>query len=196
MSELAAEVIVADCGSGDDTRAVALGHGARVSEGAPMRARACNRAAAEAGGEMIIFLHADTLLPDRAAERVEASGADFGGFRLRFAERDVRLRVAEMMINLRTTLTRCPWGDQAQFVRREAFLRDGGFREIAIMDDYELAVRMKRRGRVALLPQTVTTSGRRFLEKGLLRTAAINWRIILAWRFGADAEALARLYRR
>lgn len=192
----AAEVIVADCGSSDATRELALARGARVCEGERLRARAANRAAADAQGDALVFLHADTLLPAGACDAVEralAGGAEFGGFRLRFAESNRRLRVAEMMINLRTTLTRCPWGDQAQFIRRETFLRDGGFREIAIMEDYELAVRMK--SRCALLPLTVTTSGRRFLEKGLLRTAAINWRIVLAWRFGRDTDALARLYR-
>jgi hypothetical protein len=72
-------------------------------------------------------------------------------------------------------------------------LRDGGFREIPLMEDYELAVRMRRAS--TLLPLTVTTSGRRFLEKGLLRTAITNWSIVLRWRRGADAESLARVYR-
>ncbi|HXG57459.1 MAG TPA: glycosyl transferase, partial [Thermoanaerobaculia bacterium] len=122
-------------------------------------------------------------------------GARFGGFRLRFSEPHPKLRLAAALINLRTSITRCPWGDQAQFIRRDDFLAGGGFREIPIMEDYELAVRMKRAGRTAIVPLTVQTSGRRFLEKGLLRTAAINWRIIAAWRFGADPDELARLYR-
>jgi hypothetical protein len=97
------------------------------------------------------------------------------------------------MINLRTRWTKAPWGDQAQFLRRADFLRDGGFREIPIMEDYELAARMKRR---VLLPLTVTTSARRFLQKGVLRTAVINWRIIVAWKMGADPARLADLYRK
>jgi hypothetical protein len=121
-----------------------------------------------------------------------ASGAVFGGFRLRFAENSLRLRFAAAVINLRTRFTRCPWGDQAQFVARNAF---DGFLEIPIMEDYELAIRMKRRSRTVVLPQKVTTSGRRFLTRGLLRTSFTNWRIIIAWRFGADPEQLARMYR-
>ncbi len=191
----AVEVIVADGGSEDDTPAVAAARGARVVTGERMRSRQCNRAAALANGDCLLFLHADTRLPAGACHAVSealARGADFGGFRLRFAECSWRLRFAAALINLRTRWTRAPWGDQAQFVRRDDFLRDGGFREIPIMEDYELAARMKRR---VLLPLTVTTSGRRFLQKGLWRTAATNWRIIIAWRMGADAEELARIYR-
>jgi rSAM/selenodomain-associated transferase 2 len=192
----ASEVLVADGGSSDGTAELAAAHGARVIRGERMRARQCNRAAAEAAGEILLFLHADTQLPAgacAAAAAAIASGADFGGFRLRFAEGTWKLRIAAAMINLRTRWTKAPWGDQAQFLRRTLFLRDGGFREIPIMEDYELAARMKRR---VLLPLTVITSGRRFLQKGVLRTAIINWRIIVAWKMGADPTHLADLYRK
>lgn len=194
----AAEVIVVDGGSRDDTAAVAARHGARVITTEPMRSRQLNRGAEAASAPYLIFLHADTILPAGAAEAVAgtlANGTDFGGFRLQFAEDAARLRVAATMINLRTTLTRCPWGDQAQFIRRDVFLAGGGFREIPLMEDYELAVRMKRSGRTALLPLTVTTSGRRFLRKGVWRTAFINWAIIVRYRLGTDPAKLARWYR-
>jgi glycosyltransferase involved in cell wall biosynthesis len=166
-----------------------------VADGEGIRAVRLNRAAERAAGDCLIFLHADTRLPPSACEAVAhalANGSDFGGFRLRFAEPSWRLSLAAALINLRTGITRCPWGDQAQFVRRADFLRAGGFREIAIMEDYDLAIRMKRR---ILLPLYVTTSGRRFLEKGMLRTAWINWRTIVEWRLGADPAELARRYR-
>ena len=193
----AAEVLVADGGSSDRTIEIAEAHGARVVLGEKMRSRQLNRGAEAARQPNVLFLHADTLLPlDGAGAVAEAlKRIPFGGFRLRFAERSPRLALAAMMINLRTAMTRCPWGDQAQFIRRDAFLRDGGYREIPIMEDYELAVRMKQKGRTVILPQRVVTSGRRFLEKGLLRTATINWRIVIAWRMGADPEELARMYR-
>jgi rSAM/selenodomain-associated transferase 2 len=194
----AAEVIVADGGSSDATARIARERGARVVAGEPMRSRQLNRGAAAAVSDALIFLHADTALPPGACAAVVntlTSGAVFGGFRLRFAEGSSRLRVVAALVNLRTRITRCPWGDQAQFVSRSAFLASGGFLEIPIMEDYELAIRMKRRGRAVVLPQKVTTSGRRFLERGVLRTAFTNWRIIVAWRLGADAERLARIYR-
>ncbi len=185
----AAEVIVVDGGSSDATVARARDAGARVLEGERMRAKQLNLGAGAASGDMIIFLHADTLLPRGAAEAVAASGAEFGGFRIAFAERSLRLRWTAFAINLRTRIARQPWGDQAQFVRRASF---AAFREIPIMEDYDLARRMKRG---VILPLTVVTSGRRFLEKGLLRTSAINWLTILRFHLGADAEELARRYR-
>lgn len=194
----ASEVIVSDGGSSDATRSLAAAAGARILTGETMRSRQLNRGAAAANGECILFLHADTLLPQGAADAVAdaiASGAEFGGFRLAFRESSRRLRFAAALINFRTRITRSPWGDQAQFVRRDRFLECGGFREIPIMEDYDLARRMKRRGRVALLPLTVMTSGRRFLEKGLMRTSAINWSIIVRWHLGTDPERLAKLYR-
>jgi rSAM/selenodomain-associated transferase 2 len=194
----AAEVIVADGGSRDATMRLAREHGARVVECAAPRARQMNRGARETSNDALVFLHADTLLPPGACAAVLqalASGAVLGGFRIRFAEDTPGLRFAAAMINLRTRFTRCPWGDQAQFVSRAAFLEGGGFLGIPIMEDYELAIRMKRRGRTVVLPQKVTTSGRRFLTRGLFRTSFTNWRIIIAWRLGADPEKLARIYR-
>src|SRR5437763_1797239 len=133
-------------------------------------------------------MRAEPLLPPGAAEAILASDADFGGFRIAFTERSLRLKIAAFLINLRTRLTKQPWGDQAQFVKRAAF---PGFREIPIMEDYELARTMKRR---VILPLTVLTSGRRFLEKGVLRTAFINWRTIVQYHLGADPAELARRY--
>lgn len=194
----AAEVIVADGASADRTAAIAREHGARVVACERMRAKQWNRGVECAAYDLLLFLHADTTLPHGAIEAVTdaiARGADFGGFRLAFAERALRLRLAALLINLRTAITRCPWGDQAQFVRRDVFEAEGRYREIPLMEDYELAARMKRRRRVAILPLAVRTSGRRFLEKGVLRTAAINWRIIWRFRRGDDPAALAKRYR-
>lgn len=186
----ASEVIVVDGGSSDTTVARARDAGARVLLGERMRAKQLNLGARAAANDTIIFLHADTLLPHGAGAAVVASGAPFGGFRIAFAERSLRLRYVAFMINLRTRITRQPWGDQAQFVDRRAF---PGFREIPIMEDYDLARRMKRG---VVLPLTVVTSGRRFLQKGVVRTSFINWMTILRYHLGADVDALARRYRK
>ena len=183
----ASEVIVVDGGSTDATVERSAAAGARVLVSEPMRAKQLNLGAQAAANDKIIFLHADTLLPLGAAEAVLA---DFGGFRIAFAERSLRLRMAAFLINWRTRITKQPWGDQAQFVDRRIF---PGFREIPIMEDYDLARRMKRG---TILPLTVVTSGRRFLQKGMLRTALINWTTILRYHLGADADALARRYRK
>jgi rSAM/selenodomain-associated transferase 2 len=192
------EVIVADGGSDDRTTRHATAAGARVLLTERMRAKQSNLGAHAATHETLIFLHADTRLPAGAADAVEDAlqHADFGGFRIRFIEPSRRLTFAAAAINFRTRLTRCPWGDQAQFIRRETFLAIGEFKEMPLMEDYELAIRMKRRGLTTILPMTVTTSGRRFLRKGLVRTAAHNWRTVIAYRMGADVDELARSYRR
>jgi len=192
------EVIVADGGSDDRTTRKATAAGARVLLTERMRAKQSNLGAHAASHGNLIFLHADSQLPDGAAEAVDDAlqHADFGGFRIGFLESSRGLTFAAAAINLRTRISRCPWGDQAQFIRRETFLEIGGFKEMPLMEDYELAVRMKRRGLTTILPMTVTTSGRRFLRKGLVRTAAHNWRTVIRYRLGANVEDLARSYRR
>jgi rSAM/selenodomain-associated transferase 2 len=192
----AAEVIVADGGSSDDTVTIARERGARVLMGESLRAAQLNRGLEAASHEVVMFVHADTLLPagaTAAAEHALDAGALFGGFRVEFLEPG--LGAVAFMINARTRLTRKPWGDQAQFARRETLLWMGGYPPFAIMEDYELARRMKRLGRVALLPLTVRTSGRRFLAKGVLTTSLLNWLIIVSYHLGVSPERLARWYR-
>jgi len=193
------EVWVSDGGSADGTVDLAVRAGAKVISESSIRGIQSNAAADRCQCESLIFLHGDTTLPENACSLVRSaleSEFEFGGFRLRFRERDPRLLIAERMINLRTRLTLCPWGDQAQFIRRDVFLAEGGFHSIPIMEDYELAVRMKRRGRTVLLSEQVITSGDRFLRKGLLATTATNWRIVIAYRSGVSTEKLASIYRR
>jgi rSAM/selenodomain-associated transferase 2 len=194
----AMEVLVADGGSSDDTVAIAMACGARVIGGERFRAAQVNRGIAEASHETIIVVHADTLLPlgaIAAVERALDAGACFGGFRVQFLEGGLRLAWVAFAINARTRLTRQPWGDQAQFARRETLLRVGGYPLFPIMEDYALARRMKRAGRVAFLPLEVRTSGRRFLKHGVLRTSIVNWLIIAAYHCGVAPERLARWYR-
>lgn len=195
----AAEVIVADGGSDDDTVAIATSHDARVITGECLRAAQINRSIEAALHEAIIVVHADTLLPTGAAAAVEQvldDGAIFGAFRVRFLEGGPRLDYVAFMINARTRITKKPWGDQAQFARRETLLHMGGYPEFPIMEDYELARRMKREGPVAFLPLTVATSGRRFLAKGVIRTSIVNWLIIACYHLGVSPTRLARWYRR
>ncbi len=194
----ACEIVVSDGGSTDETVAVARDHGAVVVATESIRGRQLNAGAAATTSDIVLFLHADTELPDDAAVLIESAvdeGSIFGGFRLRFAEHSWRLRLAELLINTRCAISRCPWGDQAQWIVRRELELNGGFREQPIMEDYEMALRMKKRGRVAILSSPVMTSGRRFLQKGLLRTTILNWRIVIAWRRGTPAETLAKLYR-
>ncbi len=194
----AAEVIVADGGSTDDTVAIAARYGARTIVGESLRAAQINRGLEAAVHETVIVVHADTLLPAGAAAAVEQAlddGAVFGAFRVRFLEGGARLAYVAFMINARTRITRKPWGDQAQFARRATLLRVGGYPVFPIMEDYEFARRMKRAGPIAFLPLSVRTSGRRFLAKGVIRTSILNWWIIACYHLGVSPERLARWYR-
>lgn len=192
------EVIVSDGGSSDATPDVASMSGATVVHAPRGRAVQMNIAAASARSDVLLFLHADTSLPRNAcalASTAVDAGFRFGGFRIAFRESDWRLRVAERLINFRSRMTGEPWGDQAQFVDRALFNDCGGFREIPILEDYELARRMRRRTGVAILPAAVTTSGRRFLSKGIVATVATNWRIIAAYEMGEKLDVLEAMYR-
>jgi len=193
------EIWVSDGGSADGTEDLARQAGAEVLSESTIRGGQSNAAARACRCELLVFLHSDTTLPATgcsAIRRALETRFEFGGFRVRFREPDLKLRAAERLINLRTRITLCPWGDQAQFVRRDVFLAEGGYRSIPIMEDYDLAVRMKRRGKSVLLDEEVETSGVRFLQKGLLAAAATNWGIVIAYRAGASPEKLAAIYRR
>jgi len=193
----AVEVIVSDGGSVDGTISRARAAGANVIETEGPRSRQLNAGFDATKAEIVCFLHADTTLPASACQAIAKSidgGNEFGGFLLRFVEDDRRLRLAAFMINLRTRLTRAPWGDQAQFFRRDAFEDAGRYAAVPIMEDYDMALRMKRRSRPDVLPLRVATSGRRFLELGVMRTVVTNWRIVLGWHMGKAPDSLRKLY--
>jgi rSAM/selenodomain-associated transferase 2 len=196
------EVVVSDGGSTDGTPEVARALGARVVCGPPGRGgqltRGADAAAGTAGDDILLFLHADTVLPaegSRAVRAAIAGGAVGGAFRLRFDTDRPLLRLGARLINGRTRLTGLPLGDQAQFVRRDVFRKMEGYRDWPILEDLDFALRLKREGRTALLDSRVTTAARRFVEQGAARTVATNWLIWLLFLLGVSPHRLARLYR-
>lgn len=194
----AEEVVVSDGGSSDRTLDVARRHGARVVCGPPGRGGQLNRGAAAAVSDLLLFLHADTVLPPRAERLVRDAvngGAEFGAFALRFDVDRPLYRVASRLINLRTRVTRLPLGDQAHFVTRAAFERLGGFRDWPILEDLDFAWRARRGARTALIDQAVLTAARRYTERGFFRTASTNWLIWLLFALRVPPHRLARLYR-
>ncbi len=190
-------VIVCDGGSGDRTVEVATELGAKVVDGPPGRGHQLNRGAEVAGGDALLFVHADTALPTGSIERVRQAlrdGAPGGGFLIEWRSERSIMRLGARLTNLRTRLTCCPLGDQAQFCRRDLFEEMGGFADWPILEDLDFARRLKRRGRVALLEPPVTTSVRRYQKRGITRTVATNWLIWLLYFAGVSPERLARLY--
>ncbi len=194
------EMIVVDGGSRDDTVAIAKSLGARVITTAPSKAGQMNAGAAAATGDVLLFLHADTRLPDNFAQsvRTAASRKGFcaGAFTLNIDSPARGLRFIEKMANLRARYLQLPYGDQALFMRRDLFNKTGGFPDLPIMEDFELIRRLKRRGDIILLPQTVRTSARRWLQVGIFKTWLINQFIIAAYFLGISPRRLCRWYRR
>jgi rSAM/selenodomain-associated transferase 2 len=192
------EVVVSDGGSRDGTLEVARELGARVVSGPPGRGGQLNRGAAAATGDVLLFLHADTTLPEGGAEKVReavARGARGGAFLVRFDVDRPMQRLGAWLINHRTRLIRLPLGDQAQFATRETFERLGGYKDWPILEDLDFALRLRRLGGMALITDPVTTGARRFIEQGAVRTVATNWLIWLLFLLGVSPHRLARLYK-
>jgi rSAM/selenodomain-associated transferase 2 len=189
------EVIVADGGSADATRALAGTLADRVIVAPRGRARQMNAGAAAAGGEALLFLHADTRLPANADQLIlqALEGNSWGRFDVAIEGRAAMLPVIAFFMNLRSRLSGIATGDQAIFVRRDAF---GGFPEIALMEDIAFSEAMRRRSRPACLRQKVVTSGRRWDERGVWRTMLVMWRLRFAYFLGAAPDDLARRYAR
>lgn len=190
------DIIVVDGGSDDDTRRLALAAGARILRAPRGRAAQMNAGAALATGDVLIFLHADTALPDGAAETIgsalRARDVQAGCFRLRFDREHPLLRLYAWASRFDTYWT--TFGDQAFFVRRAAFDAAGGFPVQPLMEDVELRRRLKRIGRFVKLTATVTTSARRFTRDGLVRRQVLNAVLLLGYAAGVDPERLKRLY--
>ena len=198
LREAGAEVLVVDGGSQDATLALCAGRADRTLQAPCGRARQMNAGAAQARGEVLLFLHADTRLPADAMGSIAAvlaGGADWGRFDVDIAGRSPMLPVIAALMNLRSRWSGIATGDQAIFVTREAFDRVGGFPAQPLMEDVEISRRLKRLGRPACLSAKVCTSGRRWEQRGVWRTILLMWQ--LRWRYwrGESAARLAEAYR-
>jgi rSAM/selenodomain-associated transferase 2 len=198
LRQRGAEVIAVDGGSTDGTLELARPHADTALSAPRGRARQMNAGAAAARGDTMLFLHADTRLPE-AADRLIAQalsrGAHWGRFDVRIEGRPAMLRTIAAMMNLRSRITGIATGDQAMFVRRSAFERIGGFPDQPLMEDIELSRRLGALGSPACLRARVTTSGRRWEARGVWPTIFLMWR--LRWRYwrGASPHELAQAYR-
>jgi len=164
------------------------------------RARQMNKGAVHAGGKILLFLHADTLLPEGALQRISAlmeKGAVVAGaFELGIDSARPVFRIIEKAASLRSRILRIPYGDQAIFIRKDYFRALGGFREIPLMEDVELMRRIKKAGdRISIIPEKVKTSPRRWEKEGILFCTLRNWTLISLYFLGVSPERLAKFYR-
>lgn len=193
------QVVVADGGSTDATAALARPLADAVVHAPRGRAAQQNAGAAAADGDVLLFLHADTRLPADADRLIlaglAAGGAGWGRFDVRLSGRAPMLRVVERMISLRSRATGIATGDQAIFIRRDWWARAGGFPPIPLMEDVALSTTLRRMGRPLCLRAAVTTSSRRWEQRGIWRTILLMWRLRAEYALGADPERLAARYR-
>jgi rSAM/selenodomain-associated transferase 2 len=190
------EVIVVDGGSVDATCALAVPLADRVLSTPPGRGLQMNAGALASNGEGLVFLHADTRLPDRADELILAalSRRTWGRFDVRIDSTRPMLALVGFMMNLRSRLSGIATGDQAIFVRREAFEATGGFRPIALMEDIALSASLNQTSRPACLDAKVVTSARRWERHGVVSTIFLMWRLRLMYFLGVNPDRLAQIY--
>lgn len=199
------EVIVVDGGSADGTLEVARTLADMALSESPGRAAQMNAGARAASAEILLFLHADTRLPDGSIEAVREAvrhgGCLGGAFPVRLeispgasSYRNAMLRLTGRMINFRSRIFRAYTGDQGIFARREVFDAIGGFPGIPLMEDVAFSRSLSRRGKTLLLPIRITTSGRRWESFGPLRTILLMWGLRAAWRLGMSPDRCADIY--
>jgi rSAM/selenodomain-associated transferase 2 len=162
------------------------------------RARQMNLGASHANGDLLIFLHADTTLPENALQLIEQhlGNRQWGRFDIQLSGDHFMLNVIAWMMNRRSRLTGIATGDQVIFVTKEAFAAVGLYPEIALMEDIALSKALKKNGPPLCLNAKVTSSGRRWQRYGVYRTILLMWSLRLRYFFGADPQLLAELYSR
>lgn len=198
LKERGAEIIVVDGGSFDTTVAVAAPYADHVTRSARGRAAQMNAGALLARADILLFLHADTQLPDGALGDIGRAMMEhehrWGRFDVAIEGLHPLLPIVAAAMSFRSRLTGIATGDQAIFVRRQEFEAVGGFPPIALMEDVALSTNLRRRSTPVCLKAKVITSGRRWDDRGFMRTVLLMWSLRLAFALGARPELLARLY--
>ncbi len=200
MREHGQQVLLVDGGSLDNTIALAEPLVDRVLRSSAGRAAQMNAGAAVANGDLLWFVHADTLIPTDTdvlmQNALDKSAKAWGRFDIRLSVDTAALRIIAQLMNWRSRLSGVATGDQGIFMHRDTFVQVGGFTDIPLMEDIEICKRLKKAaGRPLCLSQKLTTSSRRWEKHGILPTIILMWRLRLAYWLGADPVNLARQYR-
>jgi len=194
------ELIVVDGGSQDQTEHCCNGL-CDVFLGAEKgRALQMNEGASQASGEVLLFLHADTVLPNNVDLLIEKTlrkpECIWGRFDIKLTGSSILFSLIALLMNIRSRLSGIATGDQAIFVKTEAFRRLGGYERIPLMEDIAISKQLKRIASPVCLKEKVVTSSRRWEENGTLKTIVLMWRLRLAYFLGADPKVLVEKYYR
>lgn len=192
-------VTLVDGGSQDGSAAIAATMVDQVLHSPRGRAKQMNSGAAQTDADVLLFLHADTGLPDNVIEHILqaiAKGYQWGRFDVSFDSPKLIFKLIAFMMNGRSRFTHIATGDQALFITREAFQRAGGFPEIALMEDIAICTRLRKLGKPACLRHKVITSARRWQQQGIIKTILLMWRLRLSYCLGADPDTLVMHYYR
>jgi rSAM/selenodomain-associated transferase 2 len=191
------EIIIVDGGSIDNTRVIAGTLADKVVSSDKGRARQMNNGARYASGNVLIFLHADTSLPENALQLIQQklnSSRKWGRFDIQLSGKHFMLKVIAQMMNWRSRLTGIATGDQVIFVTRQAFEKAGQYPEINLMEDIAICKALRKISPPICLKAKVISSGRRWERYGIYKTILLMWNIRLRYFFGADPQILAFLY--
>jgi len=191
------EIIIVDGGSIDNTRVIARSLADKVVSSDKGRARQMNNGARYASGNVLIFLHADTSLPENALQLIQQklnSSRKWGRFDIQLSGKHFMLKVIAQMMNWRSRLTGIATGDQVIFVTRLAFEKASQYPEISLMEDIAICKALKKISPPICLKAKVISSGRRWERYGIYKTILLMWNIRLRYFFGADPQILAFLY--
>ncbi|MGL5834766.1 MAG: TIGR04283 family arsenosugar biosynthesis glycosyltransferase, partial [Waterburya sp.] len=163
------------------------------------RAGQMNAGANLAQSDILLFLHGDTQLPpnfiDLVTQTLDQHQTIAGAFELAIDGSSRSLRWIEMLVRMRSRILSLPYGDQAIFIFKQAFIEAGGFTDLPIMEDFEFIRRIKRRGRIAIAPAAVITSDRRWQKLGVWQTTLINQLMLVGYFLGISPTKLSQFYR-
>lgn len=192
------EIIIVDAGSSDSTIKIANKLTDKIILSEKGRGSQMDRGAREAAGDVLLFLHADTILPKDWKEQIAASLKDdrivAGGFRLKIDSKKYFFRLIEKMVNLRSKYFGLIYGDQAIFVRTDVFFAAGGFAGLPLMEDVDLMRRLRKKAKPILLKAYVCTSPRHWEQRGIFKTTVRNWIFLFLYSIGIPPERLYQCY--
>lgn len=199
LKEAGVEIVVSDGGSTDQTLRIARSSILHVISSPTGRSLQLNRGAEASNGDILLFLHADTLLPanfpDHVTKTLETPGVAAGAFRLSVDDNRTIFRFIEAGANIRSSLLQMPYGDQALFMKTKIFRKVGGFPSMPIMEDFNLVRMLRKEGRIQTLHEHVITSARRWISQGPIKTTLKNQCMVAGYLLGISPGRLARFYR-